>query len=243
MVLPIVIFLNWVWHRLLLLLFIKMPRFSDRLLPRNSPPSRPPVPSSLSFPSFPKCSLHGRDEATLVCDVHGGILRTPSFFPFFMLVAFEGGGILRAFALLLSCSFLWVLDHESQLRVMIFVTFCGLRLKDVEGVSRAVLPKFYLENIDGGVYDVLSSVGRRVVFTSVPRVMVEGFLREYLAVSGVVGTELGMCGEYFTGLVAGSGLVVRHHALKEYFGDSRPDIGLGSTSFHDHLFMSLCKVV
>ncbi|KAI4385080.1 hypothetical protein MLD38_003142 [Melastoma candidum] len=240
MVLPIVIFLSWVWHRLLLL-FIKMPRFSDRLLPHNNPPSRPHAPSSASYPSLAKCSLHGREEATLVCDIHGCILRTPSFFPYFMLVAFEGGSILRAFALLLTCSFLWVLDHDSQLRVMIFVTFCGLRLKDVEGVSRAVLPKFYLENIDGGVYEVLSSVGQRVVFTSVPRVMVEGFLRDYLTVSDVVGTELGMRWEYFTGLVAGSGLTVKHRAMKEYFGDSRPDIGLGGSSFHDHLFMPLCK--
>lgn len=204
--------------------------------------SKPPLQPS-SFPSVTKCDLEGRGSQTLVaCDIHRVLLRSHSFFPYFMLVAFEGGSILRALLLLLSCPVLWILDSELSLRVMTFITFCGLRTSVMENMSRAVLPKFYLENLNLHAYEVLASAGSKVVFTSVPRVMVEGFLREYLSVGAVVGTELHTVGCYFSGLVSGSGLLVKHRALKDYFGDTKPDIGVGSSSFHDHLFLSLCKV-
>lgn len=204
--------------------------------------SKPPLQPS-SFPSVTKCDLEGRGSQTLVaCDIHRVLLRSHSFFPYFMLVAFEGGSILRALLLLLSCPVLWILDHELSLRVMTFITFCGLRTSVMENMSRAVLPKFYLENLNFHAYEVLASAGSKVVFTSVPRVMVEGFLREYLSVGAVVGTELHSVGCYFSGLVSGSGLLVKHRALKDYFGDRKPDIGVGSSSVHDHLFLSLCKV-
>ncbi|XP_031257501.1 glycerol-3-phosphate acyltransferase 1 [Pistacia vera] len=193
------------------------------------------------FPSVTKCDLENRGFDTLVCDINGVLLRSQSFFPYFMLVAFEGGSIFRAFLLLLSSIFLWVFDYELQLRVMIFISFCGLKVKYMENVSRAVLPKFYLENLNVHAYEVLASAGTRVVFTSVPRVMVEGFLKDYLRVDGVLGTELQSVGDYFTGLVSGSGLVVKHRALKEYFRDKKPAIGLGSSSLHDRNFVSLCE--
>ncbi|XVF14494.1 hypothetical protein REPUB_Repub09cG0065000 [Reevesia pubescens] len=194
------------------------------------------------FPSVTKCDLgNNRRFDTLVCDIHGVLLRSETFFPYFMLVAFEGGSILRAFLLLLSCSFLWVLDYGLKLRVMIFISFCGLRKKDIESVGRAVLPKFYLENLNLQTYEVWSKTSSKVVFTSIPRVMVEGFLQEYMSVNGVVGTELHTVGNRFTGLLSSSGLLVKHRALKEYFGDKKPDVGLGSSSLHDHYFISLCK--
>ncbi|KAK4275556.1 hypothetical protein QN277_018614 [Acacia crassicarpa] len=201
-----------------------------------------PSHSAQSFPSITKCSLEGRKSQTLACDIHRVLLRSHSFFPFFMLVAFECGSIFRALFLLLSCPILWFLDYELKLKVMIFITFYGLRIKDMENTCRAVLPKFYLENLSLEACEVLGSVGFKVVFTSVPRVMVEWFLKEYLSVNEVIGTELQSSGGYFTGLVSGSGLVVKHGALKQYFGDRKPDIGLGSSqSVHDHLFISHCK--
>ncbi|RDX58182.1 Glycerol-3-phosphate acyltransferase 1, partial [Mucuna pruriens] len=194
------------------------------------------------FPSITKCDLEGRGSQTLVaCDVHRVLLRSHSFFPYFMLVAFEGGSIFRALLLLLSCPVLWVLDHELKLRVMTFITFCGMRISVMESVSRAVLPKFYLENLNRSAYEVLASAGSKVVFTSVPKVLVQGFLTEYLSVGAVVGTELHTVGCYFSGLLSGSGLLVKHGALKDYFGDTKPDIGVGTSSVHDHLFLSLCK--
>ncbi|KAL6536063.1 hypothetical protein OROHE_012907 [Orobanche hederae] len=194
------------------------------------------------YPDVTKCNLHCRKNQTLVCSFHRCLLRSPSFFPYFMLVAFEGGSILRALVLLFSCPLLWSLDYELKMRVMIFITFFGLRLKDIESVSRAVLPKFYLENLNLYAYEVLDSVGSKVVITSVPRVMVDGFLKEYLSVDTVIGTELHSVGQYFTGLVSDSGLVVKHRAVKELFGENKkPDIGIGSSSLHDHLLISLCK--
>lgn len=207
----------------------------------NNPPLKSSQQPSL-FPSVSKCCLEGRGSDTLVCDIQGALLRSQSFFPYFMLVAFEGGSIVRAFLLLLSCPILWVLDYELKLRVMIFISFCGLRLKDMENVSRAVLPKFYLENLNLQAYEVSASTGSKAVFTSVPRVMVEGFLKEYLGVANVIGSELHTYGHFYTGLLSESGLVVKHRALKEFFGDTKPDVGLGSLSLHDHLLISLCKV-
>ncbi|OIW04209.1 hypothetical protein TanjilG_00769 [Lupinus angustifolius] len=199
------------------------------------------TPHQPSFPSVIKCDLEGRVSQTLICDIHNVLLRSNSFFPYFMLVAFEGGSILRALLLLLSCPILWILDYEQKLKVMTFITFCGLKINNMENISRAVLPKFYLENLNLHAYEVLASAGSKVVFTSVPRVMVEGFLKEYLSVGDVIGTELNTIGSYFTGLISASGLLVKHRALRDYFGDRKPDIGIGSSSVHDHLFISLCK--
>ncbi|CAI0461322.1 unnamed protein product [Linum tenue] len=155
----------------------------------------------------PKSS--GNKVGTLACDFQGALLRSSSFFPYFMLVAFEAGSILRALVLLLSYPALWFLDSDLQLKVMIFITFRGLRVKDMESAARAVLPKFYLENLHFQAYQVVASSGSAVVFTSVPRVMVDLFLKEYLGVEDVVGTELVQVsrgkngGNYFTGFVSG----------------------------------------
>ncbi|MCD9638340.1 hypothetical protein HAX54_022237 [Datura stramonium] len=194
------------------------------------------------YPNISKCNLHGiRKSETVACDIQGTLLRSESFFPYFMLVAFEGGSILRALFLLLSSPLLLVLDFELKMRVMVFITFCGMKLKNVESVGRAVLPKFFLENLNVHVYEVLMSAGSRVVFTGVPRVMVEGFLKEYLSVDCVKGTELHTVGNHFTGFVSSSGILVKHRALKEFIGERKPDIGIGNSSLHDHLFISLCK--
>lgn len=205
-------------------------------------PSSKPLQKPSSFPNIVKCDLEGRGSQTLACDFHKVLLRTHSFFPYFMLVAFEGGSIFRAFFLLCSCPILWILNYEMKLRVMIFISFCGLKVKDMENTSRAVLPKFYLENLNLEAYEVVASVGSRVFFTTMPRVMVEGFLKEYLNADAVIATELHTAGCYFTGLLSKSGLLVKHSALMDYFGDTKPDLGIGNTSLHDQLFISLCKV-
>ncbi|KAM3395832.1 glycerol-3-phosphate acyltransferase 1 [Capsicum galapagoense] len=194
------------------------------------------------YPNVSKCNLQSRKSETIACDIQGTLLRSKSFFPYFMLIAFEGGSIIRAMLLLLSSPFLLVLDFEAKLRVMVFITFCGMKIKDVECVGRAVLPKFFLENLNVHVYEVMKSVGSRMVFTSVPRVMVEGFLKEYLSVDCVKGTELHIVGKYFSGFVSSSGILIKHRALKEFVGEKQPEIGIGnSSSLHDHLFISLCK--
>lgn len=209
---------------------LKLPSFASQI---SSPPS---------FPNLPKNpDLLPPNLRTFVFDLNGTLLRSSyDFFPYFMLVAFEGGSIIRAFLLLLTCPILWVLDNEAKLKVMIFITFCGLRLKDLACVQRTVLPKFFLEKINFSVYQVVVRVRAKVVFTTVPRIMVEGFLKEYLKVDQVVGSELQTFGSYFTGLLDGPGLLSKHKALKEYFGDESPDVGIGNSTHLDNLFLSSC---
>ena len=130
------------------------------------------------------------------------------------------------------------------MRVMVFITFCGLRTKNMNLVARAVLPKFYLETLHLQAYEVLASTGRKVVLTGMPRVMVEGFLKEYLSVDEVVGTELQVVrGSYFTGLISGRVLSQKQKVLKDLFGETKADLTLLNPSNpHDHLFLSHCKV-
>ncbi|XP_057433921.1 glycerol-3-phosphate acyltransferase 1-like isoform X2 [Lotus japonicus] len=197
--------------------------------------SSKPLQKPSSSPSTVKFDL-------VACDIHGVILRSyNSFFPYFMLVAFEGGSIFRALLLLCSCPVLWILNYELKLKVMIFISFCGLRIKDMDMAARVVLPKFYMENLNLQAYEILASAGTRVFFSAVPRMMVEGFLKEYLNADDVIATELHTVGCYFTGLLSGKGLIVKHSALKDYFGDKKPDIGIVSSSVHDQVFISHCK--
>lgn len=194
---------------------------------------------------------------TLVCDIDGVLLRQHSskhfhtFFPYFMLVAFEGGSIIRAILLLLSCSFLWALQQETKLKILSFITFSGLRVKDMDNVSRSVLPKFFLENLNLQVYDIWARTGySKVLFTSLPQVIVERFLREHLNADDVIGTKLQeievMGRKLYTGLASGSGFVVKHKSAKDYFlgnNKKKPTLGIGSSSSpQDHIFISICKV-
>lgn len=193
---------------------------------------------------------------TFVCDVDGVLLRQHSskhfhtFFPYFMLVAFEGGSIIRAILLLLSCSFLWTLQQETKLKVLSFITFSGLKVKDMDNVSRSVLPKFFLENLNLQVYDIWARTEySKVVFTSLPQVLVERFLREHLNADDLIGTKLQeievMGRRFYTGLASGSGFVVKHKSAEDYFLDNKkkPALGIGcSSSPQDHIFISICKV-
>ncbi|KAK6279941.1 hypothetical protein POUND7_020208 [Theobroma cacao] len=84
----------------------------------------------------------------------GTLLRGRSFFPYFALVAFEVGGILRLLFLLLASPLagtLYYFTSESHdIRVLIFATFVGMKVSDIESVARAVLPKFYSSDLHPG---------------------------------------------------------------------------------------------
>ncbi|XP_022147820.1 glycerol-3-phosphate acyltransferase 1 [Momordica charantia] len=209
----------------------------------NNPSLKTPLPQFPLYPHISKCTLQNRHSQTLVCDLNGALLSHNSFFPYFMLVAFEAGSLLRAILLLLSWPILCLLDWDTKLRATIFISFCGLPIKDMANVALTVLPKFYLDHLNFHAFEIFQATGSKVVFTSMPRVMVEGFLINYLNVDDVIGTELQTSGSgrYFTGLVARNGLLVKHTALKDYFGEQMPDVGIGAPNLHDHLFISLCK--
>ncbi|XP_058077327.1 probable glycerol-3-phosphate acyltransferase 3 [Magnolia sinica] len=147
-----------------------------------------------------KCNLDKLSDQTLVCDVEGALLKSSSRFPYFMLVAFEGGGLLRAFVLLLLYPLVCCLSREMALKAMVMVSFFGIREEGFR-VGRAVLAKYFLEDVSMEVYEVLKRGGRRVCVSEMPRVMVEGFLKEYIGAEAVLGRELKVVFGYYVGLM------------------------------------------
>ncbi|VAH27195.1 unnamed protein product [Triticum turgidum subsp. durum] len=85
---------------------------------------------------------------TVIVDVEAWLLMSRlSTFPYFMLVAVEAGGFLRGLLLLLTYPLMCLFGHDMRLRAMVMVSFFGLREKEVLRVSKAVLPKLFLEDV------------------------------------------------------------------------------------------------
>lgn len=122
------------------------------------------------FPSIEQCSSHGRDAQTVVSDLDGTLLRGRSSFPYFFLVAYEASGLVRAAALLVCAPLAWLLYHwvseAAGVQVLVFVALAGVRVADVESVARAVLPKFYADDLHPETWRVFSSFGKRWVGVS-----------------------------------------------------------------------------
>lgn len=175
-----------------------------------------------------------------MAELEGTLLKDPDVFSYFMLIAFEASGLIR-FGLLLA---LWPVirlleavgrgDHG--LKVTIFVATAGVRVSEIEAVGRAVLPKFFLDDVDVDAWRAFRSGRRRVVVTKMPRVMVERFVKEHLGADEVVGSEL--C------LVNGCGFASGFVRDGELFGgEVQPCLGLGRPgSSCASLFLPLCKV-
>ncbi|XP_078165086.1 glycerol-3-phosphate acyltransferase RAM2-like isoform X1 [Carex rostrata] len=199
------------------------------------------------FPTIEKCSSNGRENQTVIADMDGTLLRDRSLFPYFALLAFEAGGVLRLLFLLLLSPIAGLLycfvSEAAGIRVLIFATVVGMRVTEVESVARAVLPKFYATDIHPETWRVFSAFGRRCVITRKPRIMAEPFLKEYLGVDNVIGTEICMWRDRATGLVSRPGVLVEDNkadALRKAFGEKMPEIGLGSMET-DYPFMKLCQ--
>lgn len=201
-----------------------------------------------TFPTVVECKSIGRQNDTVVADMDGTLLTERSSFPYFALVAYEVGGILRLLLLLLASPLVALLyyfvSESAGIRVMIFVTFAGMRESDLKWVAKAVLPKFYSTDVHPDTWRVFSSCGKRCVLTANPRIMVEPFLKEYLGADLVLGTEIGSFKGFATGLVRRPGVLVgnyKAHSLRHAFRHtSAPDVGLGDRET-DYPFMKLCK--
>uniref|UniRef100_M1ARP2 Glycerol-3-phosphate acyltransferase RAM2 n=1 Tax=Solanum tuberosum TaxID=4113 RepID=M1ARP2_SOLTU len=118
-----------------------------------------------------------------------------------------------------------------------------MKVSDIESTARAVLPKFYSEDLHPESWRVFSSCGKRCVLTSTPRIMVEPFLKDYLGVDIVLGTEIETYKGRATGFVRAPGVLVgknKANALRRIFGETQPEIGLGDCDT-DIPYMSLCK--
>ncbi|CAN6307888.1 unnamed protein product [Urochloa humidicola] len=212
--------------------------------------------SGVGEPPFPAVDMCDASRlgphSTVAADLDGTLLRSRSAFPYYALVAFETGGAPRLALLLLLARLAVVLSRlvseAAGVRVLVFAATAGARVADVETAARAVLPRFYAADVHPAAWRVFAACGtgsRRMVLTATPRIMAESFLREYLGVDAVAGTELATWRGRATGFVdARRGVLVgerKAEALREMVGDGEvPDVGLGDGS-SDYAFMGICK--
>lgn len=192
-------------------------------------------------------------SAAIACELEGVLLISKNSFPYFILTAFEAGSPLRALILFMFFPVLWLLDffgfQELSLRLMIFVSTAGVKVAVLKAVAKATLSRFFLEDINGSCFKILSGYkGKKYVVTCFPKFMVEAFLREFLDVDYVIGTEVISFKEWCLGFVASPGMIINgHHEklkfLQQAIGDGvQIDLGLVHV-LSDHPLILLCKVI
>ena len=195
---------------------------------------------------------NGIVKRVIISHLDGTLLRSTSFFPYYMLMSLEAGSPLRSLVLLLLFPLMWLLSFVSEtlpIRIQIFVSIAGLKQAEVIAVSKAVLPKFFLEDLAPGPYRAFLHGGTdKYVVTSHPRIFVEHFVRHHLSVKRVFATDVEVTRDGFcTGRVnAKSGVLDESGKLmlvKQAFQETRgqPSIGL-CNSAHKHTFLSCCQV-
>eukprot|EP00252_Welwitschia_mirabilis_P016120 TRINITY_DN35632_c0_g1_i1.p1 TRINITY_DN35632_c0_g1~~TRINITY_DN35632_c0_g1_i1.p1 ORF type:complete len:514 (+),score=-32.66 TRINITY_DN35632_c0_g1_i1:46-1542(+) len=195
-----------------------------------------------------ECSSASRQAQTVAADLDGTLLRSRSSFPYFMLVALEAGSLFRGILLLAMAPLIWFCyqfcSESVGIQMLIFISFAGLKIRDIELACRAVLPRFYAEDVHPETWRVFSAFGSRCIVTANPRVMIQQFAQNYLGAEKILATEIEVAKSgRATGFVKKPGVLVgrwKKEALQEEFGDRAPDVGLGDRET-DIPFMSLCK--
>ncbi|KAI4307346.1 hypothetical protein L6164_030546 [Bauhinia variegata] len=223
-------------------------RFSSKLfLFLSKPFKRQGHPSSFTrkqnnMRSFSLVQKTGEvSNKTVVFHLEGALLRSTSLFPYFMLVAFEAGGLLRCLLLFLSYPLVWLVGEDQLgLRVMVFLCFFGIK-KSTFRIGSSVLPKFFLEDVGWEGFAAVMSCGRKVAVSNLPRIMVEGFLKDYLGVDAVVARDVKSLSGYF------SGLMDQNKENEILLGEfKRGDAVIGIVSHNKHVgqnFFPHCKEV
>ncbi|KMT18365.1 hypothetical protein BVRB_2g025190 [Beta vulgaris subsp. vulgaris] len=182
---------------------------------------------------------------SVVSELEGTLVKDPDPFSYFMLIAFEASGLIRFTLLLIFWPIIRLLDlmgmNEVGFKLTIFIAVVGLRIPDIESVARAVLPKFYMDDIDIDAWRVFYQYDKKVVVTKTPRLMVERFVKDHLKADEVIGSELVVNRfGYLTGFVHDFGS--DSDRVSKLFGDEKPSLGLGRSSSNDsNTFMTLCK--
>lgn len=206
------------------------------------------------FPPVCDYDASARPRRTAAADLDGTLLVSSSAFPYYFLVALEAGSYLRALALLLAAPLILLLyvafSEAAAIAILVFITFAGLRVRDVEAVARGVLPRHYAAGVRADTWAVFRACAeRRVVITASPAVMVADFVREFLGAE-VAGTELETFPasapvekRFFTGRIKHVlvGERKREVVQRLFAGGDMPDVGLGDRE-SDHDFMAVCKV-
>lgn len=132
--------------------------FSSISVPAETMSSAEPK-NGRNFPSIAKCSSTTTTSYdSIAADLDGTLLISRSSFPYFMLVAIEAGSLLRGFVLLLSLpvvivSYLFI-SEAIGIQILIFISFSGLKIRDIELVSRAVLPRYSPKTLTVTLYDI-----------------------------------------------------------------------------------------
>lgn len=185
------------------------------------------------------------EDSSVVAELEGTLVKDPDPFPYYMLIAFEASGLIRFALLLLFWPVIRLLGllgkEETGLKLTIFIAVAGLRESEIRAVGRAVLPKFYMDDIDLDAWRVFSQHDKKVVVTKTPRIMVERFVKEHLMGDEVIGSELAVNRFGFaTGFVRDFGSISGRVA--KLFGNEKPSLGLGRVgNFGSNSFMSLCQ--
>lgn len=187
------------------------------------------------------------NNVTLIFNVEEALLKSSSSFPYFMLVAFEAGGLIRSLILFLLYPFICLVGEETGLKIMVMVCFFGIK-KDSFRLGSAVLPKFFLEDVGLEMFEVVQRGTKKVAVSNFPAVMVESFLGDYLQVDAVGGRELKVFHGYFVGLMEErkkDSQIMEEILTEKKIGSDI--IGITSTSssnkFPDHPLFSHCKVI
>ncbi|KAK9743016.1 hypothetical protein RND81_03G211600 [Saponaria officinalis] len=203
------------------------------------------------FPPISKCNLQKKSYKTIASDLDGTLLISNSPIPYYMLIAIEAGSLIRGLTLLLNLPLIiityYFISESLGIQMLIFISFKGLESRDIDRVARDILPRFYSTDIRRESFEVFDlCVGKRVVVTASPTVMVENFVKDYLGGHKVLGTiiEVDPVTRKATGFVSGDGVLVsgkkRKVIVAEFGAEGMPDVGLGDRK-SDHDFMSLCK--
>lgn len=232
--------------------FVKLVLFLFRVLPKHYNKHKGVQISNSSdahvksFSQF-KLRCFNSSETTLIFNVEGTLLKSSSYFPYFMLVAFEAGSIIRALLLLLLYPFLCLISEELSLKIMVLVCFLGIK-KGSFRIGSSVLPKFFMEDVSAESFEALRMAKKKVGVSELPQVMVESFLKDYMEVDVVVGRELKVFCGYYVGLYVDEKMSASDHHLegklcKDVTKLSSNVFGLSNlnSSTQDQLF-SCCKV-